>query len=350
MHPVWQEVLSASGAQFDENGRVRFPAPTLDQVDAAAGCRLFDLSALGLIAVQGEDAANFLQGQLTNDVRELSENHVQWSSHCSQKGRMLANFLVLRRGDTIYLQLSAELVPDLLKRLRMFVLRSRVTLEDASDRLARLGIAGDCVAAALTACALGMPERENGMTLTDEITVIRLSGPTPRVELIGPPEALRAHWQTLLEHAVTANSEDWTLLDIRAGIPLVHQQTVDAFVPQMTNMHLIDGVSFNKGCYTGQEVVARMQYLGKLKRRMYLAEVQSETPPQPGDALHSTASSSQQGSGAVVMASPVGPGRYELLVVVETNAVAANQVRLGEGGPLLTLTTPPYGFPSTEDS
>jgi folate-binding Fe-S cluster repair protein YgfZ len=117
----------------------------------------------------------------------------------------------------------------------------------------------------------------------------------------------------------------------------------------MANMQLIDGVSFHKGCYTGQEVVARMQYLGKLKRRMYLAEVDSETAPRPGDALFSPESSSQQGGGTVVMASPVGTGRYELLVVVEIKAAESGEVRLAEAGPLLRLKAPPYGFPVDEE-
>lgn len=345
MHPVWRDHLTASSARIDENGIPRFPDPG---PDAAEGCRLFDLSHLGLLAVRGEDAFGFLQGQLSNDLRELSESHVQWSSHCSQKGRMLANFLVMRVGDTFYLQLPAERVPDLIKRLRMFVLRSRVSIEDASDELVRIAIAGDCAAGAVSACGLPVPESENGLAVADEIAVIRLPGATPRIAIIGPPEPLRAHWDALRAQATPENTDAWTLLDIRAGIPSVYNATADTFVPQMANMQLIDGVSFHKGCYTGQEIVARMQYLGKLKRRMYIGEVESETPPQPGDTLFSPDSSSQQGSGTVVAASPVDTGRYALLAVVEIQAAEAGEVRLSEGGPLLRLEAPPYGFPVEE--
>lgn len=349
MHPLWRDVLTATSARIDEAGIARFPEPETALEPDASACRLFDLSHLGLVAVRGDDAVGFLQGQLSNDIRELSDTHVQWSSHCSQKGRMLANFLVMRVGDTIYLQLPAERIPDLLKRLRMFVLRSRVTLEDVGDELVRMAIAGDCAAEALRSRGLPVPEHENGLACADGLTLIRLPGPIPRIEIIGPPESLGEHWNALLTGATPANTDAWTLMDIRAGIPSIYNQTADAFVPQMANMQLIDGVSFHKGCYTGQEVVARMQYLGKLKRRMYLAEVESETAPRPGDALFSPESSSQQGGGTVVMASPVGTGRYELLVVVEIKAAESGEVRLAEAGPLLRLKAPPYGFPVDEE-
>lgn len=347
MHPVWQDHLSATCALIDADGIPRFPEPAASANDS---CRLFDLSHLGLIAVRGEDAPGFLQGQLSNDIRELSETHAHWSSHCSQKGRMLANFLLVRVGDTFYLQLPAERIPDLLKRLRMFVLRSRVSIEDASDDLVRIAIAGDCAAAAVSACGLPVPESENGLAVAGEIAVVRLPGPTPRIEIIGPPDPLRTHWDALRGRAAPANTDAWTLLDIRAGIPSVYNATADTFVPQMANMQLIDGVSFHKGCYTGQEVVARMQYLGKLKRRMYIGEVQSETPPRPGDALFSPDSTSQQGSGTVVAASPVDKGHYALLAVVEIKAAETGEVRLSEDGPLLRLDAPPYGFPAAEET
>jgi hypothetical protein len=207
MHPLWRDLLTATSADIGEDGLPRFPESGPPDTP---GCRLFDLSHLGLIAVQGADAVGFLQGQLSNDVRELSQTHVQWSSHCSQKGRMLANFLVMRIDDTIYLQLPRELVPDLLKRLRMFVLRSRVTLVDASDDLVRIALAGDCAADLLAARGLPVPDRDNGLALTDGIAVIRLSGPVSRFEVIGMPEALAEHWNAFLATATPANRDVWS--------------------------------------------------------------------------------------------------------------------------------------------
>lgn len=340
MHPLWRDLLIASTAEIGPDEIPRFATIPSD----APGCRLFDLSHLGLIAAQGADAATFLQGQLTNDVRELSDTHVQWSSHCSQKGRMLASFLLMRIDDTFYLQLPRTGIPDLLERLRRFVLRSRVKLDDVSDDLARIAIVGEAAAACVAERGLGAPELENGLAITGEVAVIRLPGPLPRFELIGTPLGLAEHWSAFLTQATPANVEDWALLDIRAGIPTIEARTADAFVPQMANMQLIDGVSFHKGCYTGQEVVARMQYLGKLKRRMYLAEVASEQPPRPGDELFSPASTSQQGSGTVVASSPVGAGRHALLAVVEVKAAEDGEVQLSADGPRLDFQPLPYAF------
>jgi tRNA-modifying protein YgfZ len=164
--------------------------------------------------------------------------------------------------------------------------------------------------------------------------------------MLGPFAPLRELWEALAPQAAPANAADWTRLDIQAGLPNVYDRTVETFVPQMLNLQLIDGVSFNKGCYTGQEVVARMQFLGKLKRRMYLAEVERDTPPQPGEELFTTSSASQQTDGWVVDACPLGDGRHALLVVTEIAAVDAGEIRLGADGPVLSLREPPYGFPA----
>jgi folate-binding protein YgfZ len=340
MNPQWQEFLTARGAQMAADDSVRFPGP-----GAPSDCTLFDLSHLGLIAVRGEDTESFLQGQLTNDIRELSATHTQLSSHCSPKGRMLASFRVLRLGDAVYLQLPRERLPDALKRLRLYVLRAKVALEDASDTLIRIAIAGHCAEEALARLGLGVPVRDEDLETTDGVSVLRLPSPSPRFELIGPIDALMGLWDALSQVAAPSSPDAWGLLDIRGGIPTVYRETVEAFVPQMVNLQLIDGVSFNKGCYTGQEVVARMQYLGKLKRRMYWAEVEADSPPRPGDALHAPTSTSEQASGRVVDARPAGPGRFELLAVVEIDAAEGGEVRLGEQGPLLRLRPPPYGFP-----
>jgi folate-binding protein YgfZ len=170
-----------------------------------------------------------------------------------------------------------------------------------------------------------------------------------RFEILGPVTSVSDLWKRLADGgAVPANTDRWNLLDIRAGIPTVYAATVEAFVPQMTNMQLVEGVSFTKGCYTGQEVVARMQYLGKLKRRMYRAEVATDRCPHPGDELFSGASESGQGTGKVVAAAPIGDGRCELLAVVEISAVEQGNVRLGEAGPELEFRELPYAFPEPQ--
>ncbi|MEA3275890.1 MAG: folate-binding protein YgfZ [Pseudomonadota bacterium] len=339
MNNQWKTFLESRSAQLDERDNVRFPdAPSV------ADCALTDLSPLGLIAITGPEAADFLQGQLTNDVRELSPSHTQLSAHCSPKGRMLSSFRVMRIDDGFYLQLPRTRVEATIQRLRMFLLRAKVAIEDAGDRLIAIGLSGDCALALLASRFEALPEQDNGMARSGNLALIRIPGPVPRFQVLGPVEAMESLWDELAAQATPVNADCWSLLDIRAGIPTVYPETSDAFVPQMANLQLIDGVSFTKGCYTGQEVVARMQYLGKLKRRMYLAEVSTDSAPKPGDELHSPSSSSEQASGRVVDARPSGNGRYALLAVVEIEAAENNEVRLGPDGPLLSFKEPPYGF------
>jgi tRNA-modifying protein YgfZ len=341
MNSEWKRFIEAHAGVIDVGDQTRFPASPRE-----AACSLMDLSHLGLIRVAGADALAFLQGQLTNDVREVSATHTQLAGHCSPKGRMLASFRVLLLDDTFFLQLPRAALPAALKRLRLFVLRARVTLEDASDELVCIGLAGACAPGLLAAQVADLPQAGHGMSRVDALAVVRMPGPGPRFQILGPVEAIKPLWEALAAQGTAMDGTYWALLDIRAGIPTVYPETADAFVPQMANLQLIDGVSFTKGCYTGQEVVARMQYLGKLKRRMYQAEVETAIAPKPGDALHAPGSTSEQASGRVVDARPSGDGRYELLAVVEVGAAEAGEVRLGADGPLVRFKAPPYGFPA----
>lgn len=341
MNSQWKTFLESRSARIDDEDNVRFPDVPLE-----ADCALADLSQLGLIAVSGPEAEGFLQGQVTNDVTQLSTACSQLGSHCNPKGRMLASFRLFKLDDTIYLQLPRARVEATMQRLRMYLLRTKAKVEDASDRFAAIGIAGGCAPSLLASHFDAVPEQDNGVARGGDLVAIRIPGPTVRFELLGAVSTMEAMWEHLVGTATVVNADYWALLDIRAGIPAVYPQTVEAFVPQMTNLQLIDGVSFKKGCYTGQEVVARMQYLGKLKRRMYRARVSAERQPVPGDELHCPTSKSAQATGRVVDARANRNGDYELLVVVEIDAAQTGGVRLGgPDGPALSFSDPPYGFP-----
>jgi folate-binding protein YgfZ len=329
MNSAWTEFLQSHPVSQEAEG---------------ADCVLNDLSHFGLIRVEGEDAESFLQGQLTNDLRQVTEEHSNLAGWCSAKGRMLANFRCFRRQGVYYLQTPQENLPAVLKRLGMYVLMAKVTLSDASDELMRLGLTGDCASSLLQSRFASIPETANAVAQHSELTLMRLPGDRPRFELLGPAEALIAFWQEAEAKAVHQGDDFWALQEIRAGVPIIYPATSEAFVPQMTNMQLVDGVSFTKGCYTGQEVVARMQYLGKLKRRMYLAHVTSDAQPLPGDELHSPGSTSGQGTGKVVDARPANGG-YDLLAVIEASSAESDKVCLGENGPCLELRGLPYPFP-----
>jgi folate-binding protein YgfZ len=343
MHPDWRAFLESCGARIGDDGAAHF-----DSAAASADCALTDLSTFGLISVSGPEAGDFLQGQLSNDLRELSETHSQLSSHCSPKGRMLANFRVLRLGERILLVLPRVQVAALRKRLQMFLLRRDAVIEDLSDELVCFGAIGVCADTAFSDRFGRLPELPNAMVQRDDAALIRAAGETPRLLFIGPPASAAALWQEAgAAGAAPADPDLWALHEIRAGIPTVLPETADAFVPQMANMQLIDGVSFHKGCYTGQEVVARMQYLGRLKRRMYHARVDGGTPPRPGMALTRTGGDgTEPAPGRVVDARAGAPGEWELLVVAEIAAAEGGGLRLGDDGPVLELSAPPYGFPA----
>ncbi|MCP5298970.1 MAG: folate-binding protein YgfZ [Chromatiaceae bacterium] len=326
----WQETVSS----------------TPPNTGGAPACALCDLSHLGLIRVSGTDSRRFLQGQLTNDVNQVTGELAQLSSHCSPKGRMLGSFWIFQRGDDLYLQLPRERLPAILKRLQMFVLRAAVTLDDVSDALARFGIAGECAESLLPFA----PTAPKATLTRDGITVLRLPGDRPRFEVVGTAAQLTPLWSGAAERAQVAEAGFWSLLDIRAGVPTVLDDTAEAFVPQMTNLQLIGGISFTKGCYTGQEVVARMQYLGKLKRRMYRARIGGDEFPAPGTELYSASSESGQGAGRVVDAAISPDGGYEALVVLQISSAEAGDVHVRDAaGPSVQLLGLPYAFP-TEDA
>ncbi|MGD8957540.1 MAG: folate-binding protein, partial [Chromatiaceae bacterium] len=307
---TWQEHVTKHASQT-----TGFPA-----------CAISDLSHFGLIRVSGPDARTFLQGQLTNDIHAVTAERAQISSYCSPKGRMLGSFWIFQRDEDLFLLLPKVRLDAVLKRLRMFILRAQVLVEDASDTLARFGIAGECAAALLPV----VPTEDRASITRDEITVFRMPGDRPRFGVVGPDSRLTPIWDQAATQATPTNTDFWALMDIRAGLPNVLEETVEAFVPQMVNLQLIDGVSFSKGCYTGQEVVARMQYLGKLKRRMYRARVDANEPPAPGSEVFAANGDADTAVGRIVDAAPSPDGGFEVLAVLQISSAETDQLRLGE--------------------
>ncbi|MEJ1354297.1 MAG: folate-binding protein YgfZ [Candidatus Sedimenticola sp. (ex Thyasira tokunagai)] len=340
MNSEWQAFLETQGATVGNDGEVLF-----SETEDFPECALFDLSHLGLIEIKGDDAETFLQGQTTNDVTKLTTQQSQLSSLCTPKGRMLANFRLLMRDDAYLLQLPVSVHGAIIKRLSMYILMSKVVITDAGDRLVRIGVAGDCAPALLEKHFSTLPTNSGEVLQEKNCTLIKHPGSTSRFEIIGEAECIIDLWSALATAAVPGSPDLWPLYDLRAGIPTIFQETSEAFIPQMANMDLIDGVSFTKGCYTGQEIVARMKYLGKLKRRMYLAHIDDDQRPLPGDDLFSSSSTSGKGAGKVVDARPSPYGGYELLAEMEISGYEGNDMHLGsEEGPKLEFRELPYVF------
>ncbi len=236
------------------------------------------LDDLGLIRASGAEARSFLQNQLTNDAKLITPTQGQLSGYCSPKGRLLAVFTVLQLGaDDFALALPATLVAPTLKRLKMFVLRSKLTLSDASTELPTLGVMGAQITDALSTQGFVVPTSDYGVTAHDGIWLLRRPGPVPRFELRATPERLAALQQAL--NLPLASADDWALAEVLAGIPQVTAETTDHFVPQTIDLDSAGGVSFTKGCYPGQEIVARVHYLGRVKQRLRLAQAGAVLAP-----------------------------------------------------------------------
>ncbi|MCO6411141.1 MAG: folate-binding protein YgfZ [Thiogranum sp.] len=344
MNSEWKAFLENAGAEFDASGVSDYGNLPRELSVAITGNVFADLSHYGLIAIHGEDAEAFLQGQLTNDIRRVDEQHSQLSGYCNPKGRLLAIFRIFRRGDSYYLCLPGEMVEELIKRLRMFVLRSKVTIDDASDSFIHLGVSGTDAELDLRAFTGTVPDTVHEVFQNDEQLLIRVPGIHPSFEIFTNTARATALWERLNVRSAPIGATAWQLLDIQAGIPMIYPATREAFVPQMTNLQLVDGVSFKKGCYPGQEIVARTQYLGKLKRRMYKARVDSNHTPTPGEDIFADAEPDQS-AGQLVSAAPHPDGGFVVLAVLKIAGADGADLHLGAvDGPPLRLEQLPYPF------
>ncbi|MGA0610875.1 YgfZ/GcvT domain-containing protein [Caldimonas sp. KR1-144] len=313
--------------------------------DAAAGLDgIARLSHTGVIAVAGADGPSFLHSQLSNDFDRLDAARARLAAYCSPKGRMLASLIGLRRdADTLWLVLRADLLAPTLKRLSMFVLRAKAKLTDASASLAVLGLTGPSARAALGDAAGALPVW--GQLERGDARVVRLpdGAGQPRFLWIGPnAEAgalAAAHPALPLAH--------WDWLEVASGVAPVVAATVEQFVPQMLNYELVGGVNFQKGCYPGQEIVARSQYRGTLKRRAQRVDGPAEM--MPGQEVFWSGDPGQP-SGLVAAAAPQPDGAgFSALVELKLAALAGGTLHLGApDGPALTLGTLPYAMPAAD--
>ncbi|PIY28301.1 MAG: folate-binding protein YgfZ [Comamonadaceae bacterium CG_4_10_14_3_um_filter_60_42] len=293
------------------------------------------LTHTGLIRAEGEDAAKFLHGQLTNDFSLLGLSEARLAGFCNAKGRLQASFIGFKRSHTdILLLCSPDLLATTLKRLSMFVLRAKVKLVDASDEFLVYGLAGSTVAQA-TGLAPDDSDKAWRKTDIDGISVLHLypADGVPRALWVAPAD-------TSAPAGAVLTAEQWAWGEVRSGIATVTQPIFEAFVPQMLNYESIGGVNFKKGCYPGQEVVARSQFRGTLKRRAYLAH--ADQALKAGDELFAADDASQP-CGLVVQAAVAPDGGFDAIVSMQISAFEAGGVRaLSADGPLLTLQPAPY--------
>lgn len=315
-------------------GAADFGDPPAELAAARDATILADLSHNAVLAVTGDDAAAFLHGQFTNDIAALPEGGAQWSGWCSAKGRLLATFLLVRHAGGFLMLIPGDVAEGIAKRLRMFVLRSKVKIEDASARYARIGFAGR-TAGVIVARYWGFTP--DAMRSIDKDGALCVALDAERFVILAAVGSAAPLWEQLALSATPAGADAWEWSLIQAGIPLIGLETQDAFVPQMANFELVGGVSFKKGCYPGQEIVARTQYRGILKRRMALAHLAGAPRPLAGQSVYSAAFG-EQAAGTVVRVAPAPEGGFDLLVVAQMEALARGDLCWNEpGGPPLEI-------------
>jgi tRNA-modifying protein YgfZ len=294
------------------------------------------LPHLGVIAVEGEDAAKFLQGQLTQDFALIAPDQARLAAFCTAKGRMLASFVGVRHGPQQFLLVcSRDLLEPTLKRLSMFVLRAKAKLRNASEEFMLYGLAGEAVAAA--SASSQPPWHKSAL---DEATLVHL------YPADGAPRALwLAPAGTAAPQGRPMDPALWLWGEVRSGVATLSAPVVEAFVPQMLNYESVGGVNFKKGCYPGQEVVARSQFRGALKRRGYL--VHSDEALRAGQEVFHEADR-EQPAGMVAQAAQAPGGGWDAIVSMQTSAAAGGRLAAGgPDGPALTLLPLPY--PLLED-
>ncbi|HEX7028128.1 MAG TPA: folate-binding protein YgfZ [Gammaproteobacteria bacterium] len=343
MNKQWLEFLRLRGANISDSGVADFGDPVSERKAVMHGSIMTDLSHLGLIRISGDDAANFLQNQLSNDVRRVDAGHSQLNSYCSPKGRMLTVFRLFMMNGDYYLRAPAGLIDAIIKRLGIFVLMSKVKLEDASDELLRMGVAGPGTSALLAEHFKDIPTDTASAVEACGAKVLQVPG-NERFEIYAPPVTLQSLWERFETTLAPVGIDAWPLLDILNGIPNVYPETSEHFIPQMANLQLIDGVSFKKGCYPGQEVVARMQYLGKLKRSMYRVQSSGNYIPQPGTEVVSNSDGKTHEAGEIVDARALPDGGYTALAVLQTASIDQTLELKDQPGSALQLADLPYSL------
>jgi folate-binding protein YgfZ len=337
----WQTSLTTQGAVIEDGAVMHFGEPAKELLATTNTSVLCDLSHLGLLEIVGADAINFLQGQVTNDIKLLVGNNAHYTAYCNPKGRMLALFLAFAHFDHFHLQLNGELLEPIMKRLKMYVMRSKVEIKDVSEDIIKFGINGPEAASLLVPLFTKIPAQDYELVTLENGTVLKLPsiGNNTRFEIFANAANVLTIWNALKANCRLVGKPCWDWLEIQAGIPDISLKTQEQFVPQMLNLDILNGISFKKGCYTGQEIVARTHYLGSVKRRTYLASIQSGSTPQASDKV---LDSTQNEVGQIVRVAANTSNGFDALIEMRINAQQTGNVYWNNT--LVSVKPLPYSF------
>ena len=342
--PVLPPLLAYREASQRAAGVRAFGDPEQAWIAATTGAVVAADSCLGSIGFEGPDAADFLQGQLSNDVKALAPGGGQWTTYNSPKGRMLATLFLTRdpSGDRYEALLASDVVASTSKRLAMFVLRSKVTIHEPAEPRHLLGVGGPSAQRAIES-AFGAVPPAGHAAMHDGARVVHW--PDGRFVVVVSEAAAGRVFDALARSARPAGLPVWAWLGVRAGVPMITAATQDQFVAQAANWDVLGGLNFRKGCFTGQEIIARTQHLGRLKERLFGFRTAVE-PPLPGQRLYGAAFG-DQASGTVVNSAPDPDGGSRFLAVAQIEAANAGAMTIGApGGPHAHRDALPYDVPA----
>ena len=340
MNNAWKEFLAEDEAMLTETGVGNID----DRPEISTSNWLAPLVSRAVIKISGEDALEFLHGQFSNDLKSLESGHWQLSSYSTPKGRLLAVFRITKLDDHFYIEVSADVVESFQKRLTMFVMRSKVTLENVSAEMLVCGLVGAGSAAVLEGVGITVPAEGHGLSASqaNDVLVMRELGSLQRFVILASPAKMNELWQAADTSVLRTIENTWVLSQVENGQPDVFEASREQFVAQMMNLHVLEAVNFKKGCYPGQEVVARLQYLGKLKRRMYRFAADCETLPTPGSEVF--VEGEEGAAGKVAIAAFSSSKSIELLAVMKVASVESEADLSLASGETLRLLELPYAF------
>lgn len=310
MNSLWQDFLTEQKAQFDDTGAVsQFEFPELERVLIKHGPVMTSLAHQALVRVSGEEAQAFLQGQLSNDITQVNEEAAQFSSYNDPQGQVLALFLIFMHDGDYFLSFDGSLREPILKRLQMFVMRSKVTLEEISDSWVRFGFAGQFADLDIQRRLDTKIKKEFASTTSKEpglesVRIIKVPGPFHRYELFAPAEQAIEAWSKLRSNGDVTNSYDWRLLNIASGLAEVTSANSGKHIAQFLNLDKTQVINFKKGCFPGQEIIARLHYRGKAAKRMLRLHLDEVIELNSGDVLEVIDSNEKVHKLDVVLSNP----------------------------------------------
>ena len=295
------------------------------RLDNADVNTLHPINYLSVLTISGRDAAKFLQGQVTCDTDAITETRGSMGAYCSAKGRTICTFLAIRKKDSFLLILSTELLDQVKKRLQLYVMRDDVQLTDDRDHYCLFGLNAPSSAAS----SLNLPEQVFSSTENNAVKWLKMPSQQSRFIAVANAENAIKCWTKLTENNQfeSTSGNEWLYQDMLSGIPWLTAETTEQYIPQMLNLDQLQGISFKKGCYVGQEIVARTHYLGKAKRIMYIGICDNTESIPPGTEIIACNNPEQQIVGKV-LSSLVHDHRTTLLIIMQTSSAEAKILKL----------------------